>query len=227
MPTLSEHGDATRNKIDEAEYFLHQIKDRRDAYLSGQYDNEICLRLFTYHLSAFLCSARSILDYMKMQYKLGDVYEKKFRSNSKYMQKDGKFKELKFFDEIRVENVHYKFGNKEPYKIKQRDQVNLCLGAYICLESSELLTGSDESRSDSTQPLQQNMQYSPSSTKEDLVSQRIPIELLFLKQAGFLDKDTEVIEFCTRQLKTMIELVELCEKGKFTEKELDSFPSTS
>jgi len=216
MPSLPEPKDATRNKINEAKYFLWQVENRRDAYLNGQGDNELCLHLFQYFFSAFLCSARSILDYMKMQFKLnGTLAYRKFDDG--YMQKDGKFKELRFFSNIRVENIHYKFGNKEPYKVKQRDQVNSHIGAYMLLEKS------DESKSASTQLSQESMQDLEISTQESLAPQRVPIELLFLKQQGFLDRDTEVIEFCTRQLNTMIGLVELCEKGIFTVEELNTF----
>jgi hypothetical protein len=217
MSALPEPEDPTGNKIYEAKYFLHQIKNRRDAYLSGQCDNELCLRLFKYYLSAFLCSARSILDYMKMQYMLdGTSAFKKFHDG--YMQRNKKFKELRFFNDIRVENVHYKFGDKEPYKVKQREQVN------TRLEVGMLLEGADGSKT-STPPLQESSVLE-TSTKANL-SQRVPIELLFLRQDGFLDRDTEVVEFCTRQLKTMIELVELCKKDKFTVDELDSFPPHS
>jgi hypothetical protein len=215
MPALPEPGDATRNKIDEAQYFLHQIKTRRDAYLSVQGDNELCLRLFKFFFSAFLCSARSILDYMKIQYNLdGTLPHRKFES--KYMQKSGKFRELRFFNEIRGENVHYKFGNKEPYKVKQRDQVSCGYNA-----GGLVVTEEEASR----RKTEMSFQQEAGNLKEaSSIVSRVPIELLFLKKEGFLDRDTEIIEFCTRQLETMIGLVELCEKSRFTIEELDSFP---
>lgn len=215
MPILPEPKDATRDKINEARYFLQQLEYRRDAYLSGQGDSEVCLLLFRYYLSAFLCSARSILDYMKNQYSLeGKPAFRKF--DGRCMQRNGKFREFKFFNDIRVENVHYKYGIKEPYKVKQRDQYILTPIATM------LLVGSDEDCT-SNPVLQQSIPNLQPSTQESLISQKLPIELLFLKQDGFLDQDIEVIEFCTRQLKTMIGLVELCEKGKFTVEELDAF----
>jgi hypothetical protein len=217
MPALPEPEDATRNKIDEAQYFLHQIKNRRDAYLSGQGDNELCLRFFKFFLSAFLCSARSILDYMKNQYNLsGTPPHRKFEGG--YMQKGGKFRELKFFNDIRVENVHYKFGNKEPYKVRQRDQVS-------CGYTTDFpsVTEEEAARRKAEIYFRQEAENPLIKTESPTVS-RVPIELLFLKQEGFLDQDTEVIEFCTRQIETMIRLVELCEKNRFTIEELDSFP---
>jgi hypothetical protein len=220
MPALPEPKDVTRNKISEAKYFLHMIEDRRDAYLSGKGDNELCLRIFEYFLSAFLCSARSILDYMKVQYGLdGTIAYRKFYDG--YMQKGGKFRELKFFNDIRVENVHYKFGNKEPYKIRQRDQVSLdySMGALIVSQEEAARRMRDLSA-------RQEAEKSQPQEEGPIIS-RVPIELLFLRQEGLLDKDTEVIEFCERQLKTMIGLAELCENGKFTLEELDAFLLTS
>ncbi len=211
MPLLPEALDATRDKISEAEYFLRQVEDRRDAYLSGQFNNNVCLLLFKYYLSAFLCSARSVIDYMKMQYKLdGALAFRKF--HDEYMQKNKKFKEMRFFNDIRTENVHYKFGDKESYKVKQRDRVNTTLSADL------IIAGPDESKVGA--PLLQDISEKETSIKEDLPP-RVPIELLFLKKDGFLDQDTEVVEFCTRQLGTMIKLVELCENNKFTADELD------
>lgn len=206
MPALPEPEDATKNKISEARYFLHLIKERRDAYLSGEGDNERCLRLFKYFLSAFLCSARSILDYMKEQYKLeGTTIYNKFVSG--YMQRNNKFRELKFFDKCRVENVHFEYENKEPFKVKQRDQYTIPLTCYLMLE------GSVVEEPTSKPILKQKAHDQQSSTKETQQPRRVPIELLFLKHEGFLDRDTEVIEFCTKQLDTMIGLVGYVKKA--------------
>lgn len=216
MPPLHGQEDATRDKIGEAKYFLWMTKERRDAYLSGQGENELCLKLFKYSLSAFLSSARSILDYMRMQYKLdGESAHKKFYDG--YMQKGGKFRELKFFNDVRTENVHYKYGNKEPYKVMQRDQCIIPLVCNLMLEASVV-------EEPASKPLLEQSDPNPQpSIKETLQPSRVPMELLFQKHEGFLDQDTEVIEFCTRQLNTMIGLVELCEKGNFTVEQLDLF----
>jgi len=84
----------TRHKIQEAEYFLLMIKQTFE-------DDDT----FSYNLSAFLSTARSITCYMQKQYSHCNGFAEWYCPNKIKMSEDSG---LKYFNKARVEDVHKK-----------------------------------------------------------------------------------------------------------------------
>ena len=62
----------TKYKISEAEFFLGMVECNRDCYIQEGGKNELTFNRLKYFISAFLCSARSVLDYLKEEHRLND-----------------------------------------------------------------------------------------------------------------------------------------------------------
>jgi hypothetical protein len=213
----------TKYKIGEAEFFLDMMKCYRDRYVIREGGTESFIKL-KYVVGAFLCSARSVLDYMKREYQLDDslcykavVYgfkdkknkvNKKFRDLAPEEQEEIQalcrhFKELRYFKDLRNEHVHrdpdldrcYTAASHDPMTLRERTCA--CpMGLVVVNEGCVM-------------PDQQSVQtQTPESTSTVKM-------IVFLKEPGWLKENTEVVEFCERNLNVIKQLVKLCEEGKF------------
>lgn len=84
----------TIRKLEEADYFLDQMKINRDRYFP-----------FIYNLSAFLSAARSVTLFMQKEYTKIPNFSKWYNLKREEMKQDEDFN---FFNEMRVTTVHHK-----------------------------------------------------------------------------------------------------------------------
>lgn len=130
----------TRFKLTEAMYFLDSMR--------GNYDHSM---KFRFYLSAFLASARSVLDYMHREYCKKPGYSP---WEKKYLGKiyDGKFvdSDIEFLNQKRVDNIHIKnVSTKGTYQRKvwfkpSIDEIKELRKQGKLVPQQEMFQGSDE-----------------------------------------------------------------------------------
>lgn len=102
----------TRQKLQEAEYFLSKMEE--------VFEND---DFFSYNLSAFLSAARSITFHMQKQYKHQDGFNDWYCQKQKEMRADCK---LVYLNKARADEVH-----KKPVQTVATRQVNVTLSTII------------------------------------------------------------------------------------------------
>ena len=116
--------NSTRHKVEEASYFLSNMKQ---TFKDDEY--------FSYNLSAFLSAARSITFYMQKQYKHKNSFSEWYCQKQIIMSADS---ELQYLNKARVEDVH-----KTPVKTGATRIINFTIDA-ILVERNVKVGGQEE-----------------------------------------------------------------------------------
>jgi len=230
----------TRFKIGEAEFFLKLMESNRDCYINEGGQIEPTFDRLRYFISAFLSSARSVLDYLKDEYTLkdnlyynaivygydylnnigsGDKNRKNLRdaftsltpANNKEIQDLGvHFGELRYFNVLRTDHVHRAL--KAWYSVPH-DPMKVCECTAYCG-----ITARIEKKGVSLPIEQPVLTPMPNSTRRVM-------KIIFMREPHHLKDDTEVVEFCRRNLDVIRQMVELCEQGDFDALKLMGIPT--
>jgi hypothetical protein len=162
------------NKLKEAKYFLEQMNQAFE-------DDDI----FSYNLSAFWASARSITFYMQKQYAHCAGFHKWYSPQQLKMEAD---RELNYLNEARIAALKTEPVKKGVSRIIQKD-----FGYAVEGQNESVKTG------DVNQEIK----------NEESMAQRSPITVRrFLPEFN----DASVIEFCEKQLGKLEKLVRECEE---------------
>lgn len=226
----------TKYKVSEAEFFLEMIKCNRDYYIRQDGQDESTFNRFKYFISAFLSSARSILDYQKDEYTLkdnlyyntvvygydylkkigtGDKNRKKLRdefislppaADKEIQELSAHFGELRYFNVLRTDQVHR--ASKCWYSVPH-DPVK----RVECTYSHDVIIVKDGLPT----PEPPVYVFRPSTTRVE--------QVIFMREPHYLKADTEIVEFCRRNLNVIKQMVALCEKGNFDASNLMKIPT--
>jgi len=102
----------TRHKLNEARYFLDQVKSSHEQYRRETTQEQF--NILHYNLSAFFSAARSITFFMKKQYDKKPKFNEWYESKQKEMSGDS---ELKFSLDARNLYVHERIA-ETPYTVE-------------------------------------------------------------------------------------------------------------
>jgi hypothetical protein len=172
----------SRNKFEESEYFFERMKDNIDNR-----------KFFTFNLSAFLSSARSVMSIMQREFSQTMWFKGWYKDKQDRMDTD-----FKFFNCMRVATIH-----KKPVIPAKKVFVNIKESLHIA-ESVKVITNDTVVN-----------QYSSSSTEaktEDQVTKsadKAKIETMWFFQEK---PSADLFQLCNTHLDELRKLVDKCEE---------------
>jgi hypothetical protein len=182
----------TREKLEETEYFLHQLSTAYNAYKDNNTEENYNATKFNF--SAFLSAARSITYFMKKQYThIGDFL-------TWYAQKEEEMKkdlELRCLNEARVKYIH-----KRTVSLGHTQTISF--SASMRLVSEESVSESQSDQQDISEPTEAEADYT-STIQTKVIG-------LFLPRCKYLKDNTDLLKFCERQLDKLTLTVTECEE---------------
>jgi hypothetical protein len=182
----------TRNKLNEASYFLEQMKNKqsdRDA--------------FRYNLSAFLSAARSVTWVMKKEFDKAPGFEKWYEKAQGDMNKDSC---MKFFNEKRRMTIHI-----EPVKPQARVDVTIYVPAVnitaSTLPPTVTTSTADETTGKRVKPELTTSFVTPASVATTADGEAVTKWRWYFKELP----DKDVATACEEHIKKLEDLVVGCE----------------
>jgi hypothetical protein len=230
----------TKFKIGEAEFFLKLMECNRDCYINEGGELETTFDRLRYFISAFLCSTRSVLDYLKDEYTLKDnlyynaiVYGYDYLKNIGSGDKNKKtlrdaFTSLIPAADKEIQDLSVHFGELRYFNVLRTDHVHRVSKAWYSVPHDPMKVCECTAYSGITARIEKKGVSLPI---EQPVLTQIPnsirrvMEIIFMREPHHLKDDTEVVEFCRRNLDVIRQMVKLCENGNFNAPELMRIPT--
>ncbi len=181
----------TKFKLREAKYFLCQAKKSYTDYLKNDVDKN--RDIFLFNLGAFFSAARSITYYMQIQYAEKDQFWEWYCPQQRRMKKD---REMRFLKDLRVNFIHFR-----PPIITTEKEAPYQMATTLVYSEGHPLYGT---------PLPRPVPMLYTQPRAKATNVIFKADQTIGRKS--LPDDTEVIEFCSRNLNKLEEIVNKCEK---------------
>jgi len=178
----------TRDKLNEASYFLEQMKEKqpdRDA--------------FKHNLSAFLSAARSVTLFMKEEFGETPGFKEWYEKKQEVMKQDG---DMKFFNEKRRMTIHI-----EPIRPRARVDVTIYVPTANIIASALPPTVTDGTIERRVEPEPTLSPVTPVSNETKAEGKAVTEWRWYFEELP----DKDVVTACEEHLKKLETLVAECE----------------